>query len=276
MKKIIFIFFGLSATLILVSSTYDTLSPCDSPVVGDHSGAPGETDCSGCHSSPVNPDVPNLHFEIENNNLTYVPGKTYLVRVSIKKRGHNKFGFVSTSLDTLNISKGAFSLLNTVNTRIFNSGGRKYVSHTPCGADSQDSIEWKYNWTAPSTNVGKIKLYMAMLVANHDHALTGDTTYTRVISLSPNLAGRINDKIEFERAKVFPKNFANEINIEFGSQFGNSVKQAVLFNIEGKMVGQYLTTESKMVFNTEAIGNGMYLLKIDYNNTSESVKLIKQ
>lgn len=276
MKKIIYIFFGIAATIVCISSTSKVQSPCDSPVVGDHSGAPGETNCSGCHSAPVNPDIPDLHFEIGNNESTYTPGNTYLVNVAIKRMGHNKFGFVCSSLDTLNTSKGTFTVLSINTTRKYTLGGRNYFSHTPCGADAQDSIQWTFNWTAPATNKGEIKFYMSMLVANHDEALTGDTTYTRVISLLPSAVNGIGEISAEQKAKVFPNFFDKEINIEFNEAFNNGPKRIQLLNLNGQVIRTVTTTEPLFSFsNLETLNDGLYFLKINYSQTSETIKIIK-
>ena len=263
--------------IILISFTTGSYTACDSPVVGDHSGAPGETNCSGCHSAPVNPDVPDLHFEVGNNDSSYVPGNTYLVHVSIKRRGHNKFGFVCSSLDTLNTSKGSFDIINSTTTRKYTLGGRNYFSHTPCGADGQDSIQWTYNWTAPVTDKGKIKIYLSMLVANHDHALTGDTTYTRVITLSPKLTNGIQGFARIRKSVVYPTFFTNEVDIAFDKAYDHTSKQVFLLDIDGKVIKHFFTPESKTVLMTdESLSSGIYFLRIIYNNTTETVKLFKK
>ena len=277
MKKIIYSIFGFALVLISGSFINTTLSPCDSPVVGDHSGAPGETNCSGCHSAPVNPNMPDIHFEVGNNDSTYIPGNTYLVHISIKRKGHNKFGFVCSSLDTLNTSKGTFNVINPTTTRKYTLGGRNYISHTPCGADSQDSMEWTYNWTAPATTKGKIKLYMSMLVANHDHALTGDTTYTRVISLFPITSNGINDLGKIQKTNVYPTLFTNEINLEFDNESENTDKEILLVNTFGEIIIRTSKCGSKFTLLTNHfLSKGMYFLKINYSNTSETFKIIKE
>ncbi len=270
MKKIIYLISSILVVLIFISST------CDSPIVSDHSGAPGETTCSGCHSAPVNPDFPDLHFDISSSDSTYIPGNTYLVRLSIRRAGHNKFGFVCSSLDSLNLSKGTFDLINTITTRKYSMGGRDYISHTPCGADGIDSISWTFNWRAPDSSKGKIKIYMSMLVANHDHALTGDTTYTRVISLSPYTPNGVHGVSSAEKAKVFPTFFSTDINIEFNPQFNNTVKQVFLINTDGKVLEQFSTVEPKIIFPVKKdLVRGVYLLKINYENINETIRVVK-
>jgi hypothetical protein len=277
MKKIIYTALSVLGIFLLVSSTPRSTSTCDSPIVGDHSGAPGETTCSGCHSAPVNPDVPELHFEVGSSETSYIPGHTYLVHLSVKKPGHNKFGFVCSSLDSLNSSRGTFNLINTTTTRKYTLGGRNYISHTPCGADAIDSIDWTFNWVAPSADSGKIKIYMSMLVANHDHALTGDTTYTRVISLSPGNSTGVNTIAPQEKTKVYPTYFTNNINIEFNLQFENSLKKVTVLDFYGKIIAQYSTSQSNITLPiSESLGSGVYLLKVNYLNCVETIKIIKR
>lgn len=264
--------------LILISGTNNVTSPCDSPIVGDHSGAPGETTCSGCHSAPVNPNVPDLHFEFENGSTNYQLDSTYLVHIRIKRTGHNKFGFVCSALDTTNTSVGTFSLINVSNTRTYTLGGRKYISHTPCGADSQDSATWNYKWKAPSINKGKVKIYMSMLVANHDEALTGDTTYTRVLQINNStIAGIKNESLIAYKTKVFPNVFLNFYNIEFNPVHNDKMKIVSLYDVNGKFIQRNSTKESNYKQEIEKVLDaGIYFLKIEYPDRVENVKLVKQ
>jgi len=270
--------FSIIGMLILISATNNVQSPCDSPIVGDHSGAPGETTCSGCHSAPINPNSPDLHFEFENNNTQYQLDSSYLVHISIKRFGHTKFGFVCSALDTTNTSVGTFSLINVSNTRTYTLGGRKYVSHTPCGADSQDSATWTYKWIAPSINKGKVKIYMSMLVANHDEALTGDTTYTRILQINNStIAGIRNASLNTSHTKVFPNVFLNFYNIEFNPVYNDKMKIVSLYDVNGKFIQRNSTKESNYKQEIEKeLDAGVYFLKIDYSDRVENLKLIKQ
>lgn len=269
MKKFFFLAAIICTVVFAISAT------CDSPVVGDHSGAPGETDCSGCHSSPVNPDIPDLHFEVGNNDTSYQPGDTYLVHVSMVRPGHNKFGFVCSALDTLNSSKGTFTLINTTTTRKYTMGGRNYVSHTPCGADSVDKISWTFNWTAPSTNKGKIKFYISMLVANHDHATTGDTTYTRVLTLSPVTETNV-DQPASKATSVYPTVFSTTFTVGFSSQLAGMEKELTLINPEGKVIRKTRCIGTAFNFpSCNDLPGGMYVLNVFCGGVQEKHMLFK-
>jgi len=274
MRTTLTISLWISLILIFVSLKTETIPPCDSPVVGDHSGAPGETNCSGCHSSPVNPDLPDLQFQLENNDSTYKFGKTYIVQISIRKTNHDKFGFVCTSLDSLNKAQGMFGVIDAANTRKFSSGGRSYISHTPCGADSKDSIRWSYKWTAPATNKGKIKIYMAMLVANHDHGLAGDTTYTRILGLEPDLSTDLKNINSFQKVKVYPSIINKEIIVDFGNNDISERKEIELFNISGVSQAHWQILESKVNLDVD-LGSGIYLLKVKYKNHCAVFRILK-
>lgn len=277
-KKTLIIISALAIIFICISATVAVKSPCDSPLVGDHSGAPGETTCSGCHSAPVNPNIPDLHFEFENNNSLYQLDSSYLVHIRIRRSGHSKFGFVCSALDTTNASVGAFSLINVSTTRTYTLGGRRYVSHTPCGADNQDSAIWTYKWKAPSLDKGKVKIYMSMLVANHDEALTGDTTYTRTLQInSPNTVGLKNYNLNAYKTKVKPTVFSNYFSIDFNPECNNQLKTISLFDFNGNLVLKNTTIESGYEQAIESsLLAGVYLLKIEYLNRVENIKLIKQ
>jgi len=277
-KKFSITLFALISMLILISATNNMQSPCDSPIVGDHSGAPGETTCSGCHSAPVNPNMPDLHFELENNNTQYQVDSAYLVHIRIKRTGHSKFGFVCSALDSTNNSVGTFSLINVSSTRTYTLGGRRYISHTPCGADSQDSATWTYKWKAPSINKGKVKIYMSMLVSNHNEALTGDTTYTRVLQIdNSTIAGIKIESLNAYKTKVFPNVFLNFYNIEFNPVYNEKMKIISLYDFNGKLVQKNSTKQTNYKQEIEkALDAGIYLLKIEYPDRVENIKLIKQ
>lgn len=277
MKNIIVIFLIIGACLIFSSSITEVPSPCDSPFVGDHSGAPGETNCSGCHISPVNPDVPDLYFALDSNQHTYIPGKSYLVHLKINRFGHDKFGFVCTSLDSLNRSKGTFDLIDTIATRKFNSGNRMYVSHTPCGADSKDSIYWQFRWNAPTINAGTLRIYMSSLVANHDHALTGDTTYTRILTLTPSIPINSIDLFNFNFVKVYHTLLDQFFIIEFGEQFQSDEKQIVIMDLNGRPLESFSTIDQKITYSLSSIQNsGIFFLQIKIKGLLRIYKIIKQ
>ena len=166
---------------------YDTKALCDAPLVGSgYTGAPGNTTCaqSGCHSGGVNNGPGEVTFDIENGVTDYTPGASYTMTITMQQSGVSKFGFQTTSRKVSDNSFiGSNTLLETTRTRLITGG--QYVATNACGSDATvpDSIEWTYEWTAPTIDEGPITLYLATIATNHNHSSSGDDTYTTSMTL---------------------------------------------------------------------------------------------
>ncbi len=120
MKKLP-VFLILSAALFMLS--FLSKGPCDSPLVGGHTGAPGETGCNGCHSGTSNTGPGTLALSWEDTAGYYVPGQVYVAVGAIEQTDRDKFGFVALALrDSDNTTVGQFSIDDTDRTRTFNDG----------------------------------------------------------------------------------------------------------------------------------------------------------
>ena len=237
--------------------------PCDSPLVGGHTGAPGETSCTGCHGGTANTGPGSLSLTLSDTTLLYTPGETFDATVVMKQVGRDKFGFVGLALkDAGNTTIGTFTIDDMVRTRTFNDGSRKYVSHTPCGADATppDSLAWTFHWKAPATNVGNITLYLAGLAANHNHALSGDDTYTLTVHLVPDsIILGVKDPAVSSRLRLWP-NPASDV-VYFALEGANSeqtIHQAEIWSATGRLVCITDLTENKLT--VAGLETGVYRL----------------
>lgn len=115
-----------------------------------------------------------------------------------------------------------------------------------------------------------------------------DTKYFVVTSLDKNNneAGNFNavlgnpnfDLIANKSYLVYPNPFINQFEVEFQNAFSNNVKIS-LYDLNGKQVLEqdYVITNSKIAIAPMNITNGIYYVKISFDNgTSESFKIIKQ
>lgn len=272
----------LSSMVMDTVHSNKTSSPCDSPVVGDHSGAPGETNCTACHGGTPNTGSGLLEFHVGNDS-TYVPGQTYTCNVKMSQTGLDKFGFVNLALkNSGNTTIGTFNLIDAVRTRKYTLGGRNYFSHTPCGADA-DTIgknEWTYSWTAPSSNVGTITLYISGLAANHNEATTGDFTYTKTIVLNPSAASSIEEiPGTISNINIYPNPASEKLAVEFQTYSTNTVS-IELIDVEGRQI-ELLKPElvsqgaiSRTIdIKDKSIKQGIYLLKITIGDKSISKRI---
>ena len=164
--------------------------PCSAPLLGaSHSGAPGEVNCSACHSGELNSGSGSIDYFLGNGTFNYTLDELYTIVFSMEQSEVNQFGFQTVALKVSNnLNAGTFSLTDEENTRLMYGMGRTYVGHTVCGADADPSgsILWSFNWQAPDTDVGDIKFYLSSLATNHNHSNSGDDTYTQWITLSYN------------------------------------------------------------------------------------------
>ncbi|MFA7379117.1 MAG: choice-of-anchor V domain-containing protein [Bacteroidia bacterium] len=267
----------VSITFFLLSSTTSTQSSCDSPVVGGHTGAPGETGCNGCHAGTANSG--NAIIDFDMGTATYVPGQTYTGFVRIQQGGLDKFGFSCLALkNSDHTTTGSFGLVETVRTRIYADGNRNYMSHTPCGADSLDANSWNFTWTAPNTNEDTITLYIGALAANHNHATSGDYGYTRTFVLMPQLTNSISH-VRSNALQVYPNPVADKIFIN--GIASEKVKTISVTDISGKAVIENLRTEGANPITISldkhpALSSGVYFLNVSTTENVYTQKIIKE
>ncbi|MCH8330164.1 MAG: hypothetical protein IH946_02105, partial [Bacteroidetes bacterium] len=109
-----------------------SVGTCDAPLLGAaHSGAPGEVNCTGCHSGTINSGPGTLSFSLSTNGDKYVPGETYTATIVLLETGIDKFGFQVTFLeDSGETSTGTIVITDSLNTRYIPDVGRNYVGNT--------------------------------------------------------------------------------------------------------------------------------------------------
>lgn len=239
--------------------------PCDSPVVGGHTGAPGESSCTGCHGGMANSGPGSLTLALSDTTLRYLPGETFDATVVMRQIGRDKFGFVGLALkDVGNTTIGTFTIDDVVRTRTYNDGPRKYVSHTPCGADATppDSLSWTFHWKAPATNVGNITLYLAGLAANHNHALSGDDTYTLAVHLVPDsIALGVKDPALTRRLRLWPNPSTEfiQFDLEEDNTFGSAFKIEIC-SADGRLLCRTTLVQNKVSITD--LETGVYSLRV--------------
>jgi len=276
---------GLFVSILILASwsvMYNNGGPCDSPLVGDHTGAPGETSCVACHAGTDNSGPASITFSIAGGVTQYTPGQTYSITVSVTQPGIDKMGFACVALRGSNNSTiGTFQLLDAARTRTFTGGSRKYVSHTPCGADapSPGYNEWSFNWQAPPAGVGNITFYLGALAGNHNHATTGDFAYKRSITLTPAVAAGVDEwKDAKSLVSVFPNPTSDKFEIR--SAIGSKVQELQVMDLQGKLLKTIHVAETPSgtyhQYSAKQLGlhTGIYFLKITDEDQQSYKKLI--
>jgi hypothetical protein len=145
------------------------------------SGAPGEQTCTTCHAQNVGPGQIQITAPVR-----YTPGQTFPITVTQTTTDSSRlsWGFQLTALDAATNSKAGTLSATTGSTAVANSSTRQYMNHTVAGKfeGQTGQANWTFNWTAPATDVGAIKFYVAGIQADNGDDDTGDQTYTTNIT----------------------------------------------------------------------------------------------
>jgi hypothetical protein len=148
---------------------------------GGQSGAPGEQNCTSCHSGAIQ-DGSNENLLIINDDLgfgmtQYTPGATYTVNLSMASNPAKK-GFQVTALNGANAMAGMFVAgANTqLKTATISGGQRKYATHKNTSNTSATQT-WNWTWQAPATEQGAVTFYVATNKANNNSNDNGDVIY---------------------------------------------------------------------------------------------------
>ncbi len=272
-RKIPIVLLCLSCCIIFINATKQPMPGCDAPLVGGHTGAPGETACNGCHAGTLNSGTGTFTFDLGTS--TYAAGQTYTGTVRISQAAMLKFGFSGLALkDSNNSTIGAFNLIETVRTRTYTDGPRKYVSHTPCGADSASANSWIFTWTAPPTNVGNVTLYIGMLAANHSHSTAGDFSYTSSKLLTYQaMSGISEEKINFSLA-VYPNPVTENLYINFTSVNKVEKFEITIYDISGRKIYYSQTDDDKLNVDIFDWCKGIYYVNVKQGTSLMNKKIV--
>jgi hypothetical protein len=148
---------------------------------GGKTGAPGEQNCTSCHSGATQNGSTENQLIINNDigfGITqYTPGATYTVNLSMASNPAKK-GFQVTALNGANEMAGNFVAgANTqIKTATISGGQRKYATHKSSSNTSATQV-WNWTWEAPATEQGAITFYVATNKANNNNNDNGDVIY---------------------------------------------------------------------------------------------------
>jgi hypothetical protein len=158
------------------------------PVFG-HTGAPGDQgNCTACHTGNVNSGPGNV--SITGIPVAYTPGQVYPLTVTVQQNGRVRFGFQLTVIDASNNRTGTLTSLSgeTQLNPIQGQGERQYIEHTQPGTGGASSRAWQIQWTAPATDIGAVRFFVAGNAANNDGTQNGDSIYVNSYISDPRAA----------------------------------------------------------------------------------------
>lgn len=242
-------------------------------------GAPGEFDCTGCHTSfPVNTGGGSITISSPNlTNWQYVPGQVYQIDVTVAKTGVPLFGFGFESLRSTGANAGTFSITNSAQTQLknanINGNNRSNVVHKQNGGLTNDSHTFSFNWTAPSTNIGNITFYTAGNATDNQGDSLGDYVYKTSRLVTPFSVG-INDSQVDNEIKIYPSPVSTELNITCNAF--EKLTSVIIANLEGDVVysHKFLNPAGSFQMTNPSLANGVYLLNFNLTDGSSGIKKI--
>jgi hypothetical protein len=240
-------------------------------------GAPGESNCTQCHSGSVlDGSSQNIVSILDGSTVVteYIPGNTYTVLLELSS-APVKGGFSATVLDGSNVKAGSLIGAGLGGTQNFAAGGREYVSHTSV---SNTAGQWAFSWVAPATNVGDVRFYFASNAANNNNSNTGDMIFLSQTLISPSSASIK----EITNDKKFTAGFnatSNKLTIKFDyNTIGDMHLNLVDMNgssVFTDELGQSVSgSNKKSVLLPSSLSEGLYIVNFFVDNEVMSAKII--
>ncbi len=187
------------------SIVYFSKTNASGPGAG-YTNAPSENNCTGCHTGSLQTSGTkwgNIQLTDNFTGSGYIPDSTYTLKLKYKETGKSKWGYQITALDGTGTPAGTFSTPDTrsqVYSASVSGKTRSYLGHTGSGNSSNDTIEYKITWKAPSSNVGPITYYVTLNQADGGGGTSSDVIYAKTFtasasSLLPTAKVKIKDSV---------------------------------------------------------------------------------
>lgn len=150
-----------------------------------NTGAPGESSCSSCHRG----SNPTGSVRIEGLPQAYVAGTRYNLTVTVSETGKQRWGFQITAIRDDGSAAGTFMITDSSMTQMASGspGGRSrmYIQHSPNGTQrgKRDTASFRFDWVAPTSDVGRITFYVAGNAANNDGSSGNDNIYLANVAI---------------------------------------------------------------------------------------------
>lgn len=237
-------------------------------VVAASTGAPGESNCTQCHSGSVL--AATMSDGSATTSTTYQLGETISFAIGSVSNATN--GFQMTVLDNDGNKAGNF-VAGAANTNIQTSGGKEYINH------STKTQNWVVEWEAPATDMGALTVYYSMNATNSNNTTSGDMVYVGTHSLASDVTnGLTNHQKQDEKINMFFNDNSNELNVKYSlKEKSNMMVQVV--DLSGKIIeevnlGQKSFGPHSSKIQLENIQNeGIYIVSLFINNGIYSRKI---
>ena len=269
MKKIL-----LLTTVVVIAlgaMSFGVLSPNGK---AGYTNSPSEGNCttSGCHSSyTVNTGAGSTVLSSTNmTNWEYTPGTTYHMILTVKYTGRSLFGLGLECLTTANANAGTLVITNSAQSKISTKtvGGvsRKNVVQQQNGGVHADSMQFVFDWTAPTTNIGNVKFYFSGMAADNSGNEAGDYVYTGSQTVTPASTVGVQE-VQANTSALQVINLSSALHLTYSAK-ASATANVELYDIKGSLVNRVAfgkqnagNVELDMPL-TGSLKSGVYIVKV--------------
>ncbi len=261
--------------VLILSMGYRANQPTS--VNGGYTGAPGDENCSKCHS----PSSTDLEGELNIIGLPDIVqvGNTYSINVQVIRKNSDisRAGFQVVSLED-NLTNGGNFENNVEKTSVKTANGKEYFGHKPAtDFDSGiDTLNFQVDWTPkPSINDGEtVTFYASALLANGNGNNGGDNLLLINQSTTVNNVSNTNDIDDKKDVtfRLFP-NPAQE-SITLVSQ--EKILSYQIFDSQSRLVqAQNTTQQFNEIVHLDNFKEGIYYIQVfNYSGFSQIQRLV--
>ncbi len=249
MKSLLYL--GAASVLLLTGfrSVYNISQP---PVAS--TGAPGETNCSRCHTGSLNMGGGSVDLAGLPRG-GYQPGVVYPLTVTVTDNAMQVFGFELQALNTTtNTAAGTLTATTPTNTVVRANGSKSYISHR----NATTTSTWTFNWTAPTTGTPTVRFYLAGVAANSNRNNQGDRVYTANFPLAPEPTGLAEDAAAAALLSVFPNPAAGRSVTLTGTALAKA-QLVLVYDASGRLVRQQAPTAA---LDVQGLAAGRYTVAV--------------
>jgi len=247
--------------------------------------APGEGNCTGCHSSfPLNSGSGSL--SVSGISGAYEAGQTYELAINLDDPAASRWGFEITIIGEDGLAIGTVGNLNG-HTQISTTATRVYVKQTSAGTQNgvTGGVTWPVRWTAPAEGSGDATIYMAGNAADGNFSTSGDRIYATSETWTEGSVSAA--PLPAMAGAVLQPNFPNPFNPRTTIAYELAESQSVrlsIYTLDGRLVkhledglrseGRHEVDWNGMNSRGMAVPSGTYFYRLQAGSVDQTKSMV--